>query len=117
MNSDPRNPVIGVRSFGADPALVARHTRRRTSTGLQSAGVGACAKHFPGHGDTAVDSHLGLPTVDVGLDVLLARELVPFAAAVRAGDARGDDLARAAPGARRGPAGHPLARRAGTAAG
>ena len=84
VNSDPRNPVIGVRSFGADPALVARHTTAYVE-GLQSAGVGACAKHFPGHGDTAVDSHLGLPTVDVGLDVLLARELVPFAAAVRAG--------------------------------
>jgi beta-N-acetylhexosaminidase len=84
VNSNPRNPVIGVRSFGADPALVARHTTAYVD-GLQSAGVGACAKHFPGHGDTAVDSHLGLPTVDVGLDVLLARELVPFAAAVRAG--------------------------------
>ena len=84
VNSDPRNPVIGVRSFGADAALVARHTTAYVE-GLQSAGVGACAKHFPGHGDTAVDSHLGLPTVDAGLDVLLARELVPFAAAVRAG--------------------------------
>ena len=63
---------------------MARHTTAYVE-GLQSAGVGACAKHFPGHGDTAVDSHLGLPTVDVGLDVLLARELVPFAAAVRAG--------------------------------
>jgi beta-N-acetylhexosaminidase len=84
VNSDPRNPVIGVRSFGADASLVARHTTAYVD-GLQSAGVGACAKHFPGHGDTAVDSHLGLPTVDVGLDVLLARELVPFAAAVQAG--------------------------------
>lgn len=84
VNSDPRNPVIGVRSFGHDPALVARHTTAFVD-GLQSAGVGACAKHFPGHGDTAVDSHLGLPTVAVGLDVLLVRELVPFAAAVRAG--------------------------------
>ncbi len=84
VNSDPRNPVIGVRSFGSDPGLVARHTTAYVD-GLQSAGVGACAKHFPGHGDTAVDSHLGLPTVDVGLDVLLARELVPFAAAVQAG--------------------------------
>jgi beta-N-acetylhexosaminidase len=84
VNSNPRNPVIGVRSFGADAELVARHTAAYVG-GLQSAGVGACAKHFPGHGDTAVDSHLGLPTVDVGLDVLMARELVPFAAAVRAG--------------------------------
>ena len=49
VNSDPANPVIGVRSFGADPALVARHTAAFV-TGLQSAGVAACAKHFPGHG-------------------------------------------------------------------
>ena len=84
VNSNPDNPVIGVRSFGASPALVARHTHAWVD-GLQSAGVGACAKHFPGHGDTAVDSHLGLPTVGVPLDVLRARELVPFAAAVAAG--------------------------------
>jgi beta-N-acetylhexosaminidase len=84
VNSNPRNPVIGVRSFGADPDLVARHTTAYVA-GLQSAGVGACVKHFPGHGDTAVDSHLGLPTVDATLATLRARELVPFAAAVRAG--------------------------------
>ncbi len=58
VNSDPDNPVIGVRSFGADPALVARHVAAFTS-GLQEAGVAACAKHFPGHGATAVDSHAG----------------------------------------------------------
>ena len=84
VNSNPDNPVIGVRSFGAVPELVARHTTAFVS-GLQSAGVGACAKHFPGHGDTAVDSHLGLPTVDASLEVLRARELVPFAAAVASG--------------------------------
>jgi beta-N-acetylhexosaminidase len=83
VNSNPDNPVIGVRSFGASPDLVARHTHAWVD-GLQSAGVGACVKHFPGHGDTAVDSHLGLPTVDVPLEVLRARELVPFAAAVEA---------------------------------
>jgi beta-N-acetylhexosaminidase len=77
--SDPRNPVIGVRSFGPDPDLVARHARAFAS-GLRAGGVGACAKHFPGHGDTAVDSHLALPVVDVPLEVLRARELVPFAA-------------------------------------
>ncbi|RJK94801.1 glycoside hydrolase family 3 N-terminal domain-containing protein [Vallicoccus soli] len=86
VNSDPRNPVIGVRSFGADPDLVARHTAAWVE-GLQATGVAACAKHFPGHGDTALDSHLDLPTVAVGLDVLERRELVPFAAAVRAGAA------------------------------
>ncbi|HEX7189188.1 MAG TPA: glycoside hydrolase family 3 N-terminal domain-containing protein [Actinomycetes bacterium] len=84
VNSNPANPVIGVRSFGADPALVARHTRAWVA-GLQSAGVAACAKHFPGHGDTSVDSHLGLPRVDAPLDVLRARELVPFVAAVESG--------------------------------
>jgi beta-N-acetylhexosaminidase len=84
INSNPANPVIGVRSFGADPALVARHTVAYVE-GLQAAGVAACAKHFPGHGDTAVDSHLALPTVDVSPDLLRARELVPFAAAVSAG--------------------------------
>ena len=84
VNSNPDNPVIGVRSFGAEPARVARHTRAWV-TGLQSAGVAACVKHFPGHGDTAVDSHLGLPTVDAPLEVLRGRELVPFSAAVEAG--------------------------------
>ncbi|MEU3978483.1 glycoside hydrolase family 3 protein [Streptomyces sp. NPDC026672] len=84
VNSDPANPVIGVRSFGADPDLVARHTAAYV-TGLQSAGVAACAKHFPGHGDTAVDSHLALPRIDVPVDVLRARELAPFRAAVAAG--------------------------------
>lgn len=84
VNSNPSNPVIGVRSFGADPLLVARHTAAYV-TGLQGAGVAACVKHFPGHGDTAVDSHLGLPTVDASLDVLRQRELVPFVAAVSAG--------------------------------
>jgi beta-N-acetylhexosaminidase len=84
INSDPDNPVIGVRSFGADPALVARHVAAFTS-GLQEAGVAACAKHFPGHGATAVDSHLALPTVAATADVLRDRELVPFRAAIAAG--------------------------------
>jgi beta-N-acetylhexosaminidase len=84
VNSDPRNPVIGVRSFGADPHLVARHTAAYVE-GLQAAGVAACTKHFPGHGDTSVDSHHDLPRIDVGLDTLHARELVPFRAAVAAG--------------------------------
>ncbi len=66
VNSNPDNPVIGVRSFGADPGLVARHTVAYVR-GLQSAGVAACVKHFPGHGDTAVDSHLALPRIDADL--------------------------------------------------
>lgn len=83
VNSDPRNPVIGTRSFGADPALVARHTVAFVD-GLADAGVAACVKHFPGHGDTRTDSHHGLPTVPVSREVLEARELVPFREAVAA---------------------------------
>jgi beta-N-acetylhexosaminidase len=84
VNSDPGNPVIGVRSFGADPDLVARHTAAYVG-GLQSAGVAACVKHFPGHGDTAVDSHHALPRVGVDARTLRARELLPFEAALAAG--------------------------------
>ncbi|GAA3296593.1 glycoside hydrolase family 3 protein [Streptomyces cinereospinus] len=84
VNSDPDNPVIGVRSFGADPALVARHTAAYV-TGLQSAGVAACTKHFPGHGDTNVDSHHAMPRVDADASVLGERELAPFRAAITAG--------------------------------
>ncbi|MDQ6523725.1 glycoside hydrolase family 3 N-terminal domain-containing protein [Nocardioides sp. LHD-245] len=86
VNSNPDNPVIGTRSFGAEPALVARHVAAWVA-GLQAAGVAACVKHFPGHGDTAQDSHLTLPVLPVGLDVARSRELVPFAAAVAAGAA------------------------------
>lgn len=84
VNSDPGNPVIGVRSFGADTELVARHTAAYV-TGLQSAGVAACTKHFPGHGDTAVDSHLAMPRIDADEPLLQARELAPFRAAIAAG--------------------------------
>jgi beta-N-acetylhexosaminidase len=84
VNSDPGNPVIGVRSFGADPELVARNTAAYVE-GLQSAGVAACVKHFPGHGDTATDSHHALPRIDAGLATLQSRELVPFRAALAAG--------------------------------
>jgi beta-N-acetylhexosaminidase len=84
VNSNPDNPVIGVRSFGASADLVARHTAAYV-TGLQSAGVAACTKHFPGHGDTAIDSHHALPRIDVDLPVLMSRELSPFRAAIAAG--------------------------------
>ncbi|MGO4749478.1 glycoside hydrolase family 3 N-terminal domain-containing protein, partial [Streptomyces sp. 2MCAF27] len=84
VNSNPDNPVIGVRAFGADPQLVARHTAAYIR-GLQGAGVAACTKHFPGHGDTAVDSHHAMPRIDADLDTLTARELIPFRAAVAAG--------------------------------
>jgi beta-N-acetylhexosaminidase len=86
INSNPTNPVIGVRSFGASAEAVARHTVAWVD-GLQGAGVAASVKHFPGHGDTATDSHLSLPVVDLSRDELQKRELVPFAAAIAAGTA------------------------------
>ena len=70
-NTDPANPVIGVRSFGADPELVARHTVAFVA-GLQGAGVAACVKHFPGHGGVDVDSHLDLPTLSAPLEYCAA---------------------------------------------
>jgi beta-N-acetylhexosaminidase len=84
VNTNPLNPVIGVRSYGGDPRLVAEHVAA-FADGLQAVGVAACAKHFPGHGDTSADSHRELPTLDLDLDDLRARELVPFRAAVDAG--------------------------------
>ena len=80
VNTNPENPVIGIRSFGSDGELVARHVAAFVR-GLQSSGVAACAKHFPGHGDTALDSHLALPVVDE----LDEAALDPFRAAIEAG--------------------------------
>ncbi|MGS2590328.1 glycoside hydrolase family 3 protein [Streptomyces hebeiensis] len=84
VNSNRDNPVIGVRSFGADPELVARHTAAYVG-GLQSAGVAACTKHFPGHGDTATDSHHAVPRIDVDPATVHARDLRPFRSAIEAG--------------------------------
>jgi beta-N-acetylhexosaminidase len=84
INSNPNNPVIGVRSFGTDPVLVARHSAAWVR-GLERTGTATSAKHFPGHGDTAADSHLALPVIDLPLDELRRRELVPFVAAIAAG--------------------------------
>ncbi len=84
VNTNADNPVIGVRSFGADPELVARHSAAWVR-GVQSAGVAASAKHFPGHGDTATDSHLAMPVVDASPELLRGRELAPFRAAIAAG--------------------------------
>ncbi|WP_392668195.1 glycoside hydrolase family 3 N-terminal domain-containing protein [Streptomyces sp. LN785] len=84
VNSNPDNPVIGVRSFGADPGLVARHTAAWVR-GMHDAGVAACAKHFPGHGDTDKDSHLDLPTVTMDADRIAELALPPFRAALAAG--------------------------------
>ena len=80
VNTNPDNPVIGVRSFGSDPALVARHVAAFVR-GTQAQGVVACAKHFPGHGDTAVDSHLALPVASGDWEAALE----PFRAAIAAG--------------------------------
>jgi beta-N-acetylhexosaminidase len=84
VNNNPDNPVINTRSYGEDPATVAEFTRAFIE-GAQGAGAMACAKHFPGHGDTATDSHIGLPMVDVGRGRLERLELVPFRAAIAAG--------------------------------
>ena len=77
--SEPANPVIGVRSFGADPELVLRHGRA-FSAGLRSAGIACCGKHYPGHGSTRVDSHADLPRLRVSEQVLTERDEAPFLA-------------------------------------
>ena len=82
--ADPRNPSVGVRAFSSDPAEVAR-LGGATVLGIQSAGVAATAKHFPGHGRTAVDPHHALPVVTGGLEALRRTDLPPFRAAIDAG--------------------------------
>ncbi len=84
VNTAADNPVIGTRAFGADTALVARHAAAAVA-GLQSAGVAACAKHFPGHGSTTLDSHHVIPTIEGPLSLLRSRDLPPFEAAIKAG--------------------------------
>ncbi|MFF3498281.1 glycoside hydrolase family 3 protein [Streptomyces sp. NPDC003247] len=84
VNVDPANPVIGVRSFGADPEVVAALTAAEID-GYRSAGVAATAKHFPGHGDTAVDSHYGFPVITHSRRTWEELDAVPFRAAIAAG--------------------------------
>ena len=84
VNNNAANPVINVRSYGEDPAAVARFAAAFTE-GAQAAGAIATAKHFPGHGDTAVDSHRGLPEINIGRERLSTIEFVPFQASVNAG--------------------------------
>ncbi len=84
VNNNPANPVIGVRSFGEDPRLVARLGAAMVK-GYRAAGIISCLKHFPGHGDTAIDSHLGLPTIPYALERLESLELVPFRRGIEAG--------------------------------
>ncbi len=83
VNTSPRNPVIGVRSFGDRPARVGEHVAAAIR-GLHASGVKAAAKHFPGHGDSLVDSHIDLPVIEHSLERLRAIDLVPFAAAIAA---------------------------------
>jgi beta-N-acetylhexosaminidase len=84
VNNNPRNPVINIRSFGEDPARVGALASAWTR-GLHEGGMLATLKHFPGHGDTSVDSHLGLPLIEHPRDRLEAIELAPFRAAIGSG--------------------------------
>lgn len=84
VNNNPKNPVIGVRSFGDDPAAVAAFGVSSAKP-YEGSGILCCGKHFPGHGDTAVDSHLGIPRVDKTEEELEQLELIPFRAAAEAG--------------------------------
>lgn len=83
VNSNPHNPIIHMRSFGEDPEEVAQRAVL-VIQGMQSRGILTCAKHFPGHGDTAVDSHLELPLVTRSCKQLKEVEQIPFAAAIEA---------------------------------
>lgn len=83
VNNNPANPVIGVRSFGEDPHQVARLASAEIR-GYQSAGIATCIKHFPGHGDTATDSHLAMPTIPYEMERLERVELVPFKSGIAA---------------------------------
>ncbi|HIT33946.1 MAG TPA: glycoside hydrolase family 3 protein [Candidatus Faecousia intestinigallinarum] len=84
VNNNPQNPVIGIRSFGDDPEQVAR-LGAASANAYRDSGVLCCGKHFPGHGDTAVDSHLGIPRLDKTLEALERLELIPFRQAVENG--------------------------------
>src|SRR5579871_3149457 len=84
VNNNPANPVIGVRSFGEDPQQVARLTAAAVR-GYRAAGVVSSLKHFPGHGDTATDSHRALPVIPHTMERLNAVELVPFKSGIAAG--------------------------------
>jgi len=83
VNNNPDNPIIGVRSFGEDPLLVTK-LGKAFIEGMQAEGVIACAKHFPGHGDTSIDSHLNLPIIKCGRERLEKVELYPFKQAIKA---------------------------------
>ncbi|SFT49251.1 beta-glucosidase [Lishizhenia tianjinensis] len=77
INSNPNNPVIGFRSFGEQATTVSK-LGYAFATGMESAGVMSCLKHFPGHGDTDVDSHKGLPTITHSKDEIMLSDIMPF---------------------------------------
>jgi beta-N-acetylhexosaminidase len=84
VNSNPANPIISTRSFGTTPDVVSRHGVAFVE-GVREAGIAACPKHFPGHGDVSVDSHLDLPRVDRSIAEVTEVELAPFKATIAAG--------------------------------
>src|SRR5436190_18435868 len=84
VNNNPANPVIGIRSFGEDASLVARLGTAMVK-GYRAAGIVSCLKHFPGHGDTTIDSHLSLPVIPYTFERLEALELIPFRSGMEAG--------------------------------
>ena len=84
VNNNPRNPVIGIRSFGDSPETVSAFGIASAQP-YENSGILCCGKHFPGHGDTAVDSHLGIPQVDKTEEELEQLELIPFRRAIAAG--------------------------------
>ncbi|NJO86425.1 MAG: beta-N-acetylhexosaminidase, partial [Synechococcaceae cyanobacterium RM1_1_27] len=84
VNSNPANPIIGIRSFGSDPALVSQ-LGVATLQGYQQSGIIPCPKHFPGHGDTDLDSHFGLPTIQRSVTQLQTVDWIPFQQTIQAG--------------------------------
>lgn len=77
LNTNPENPIIGVRSFGDDPAIVSDHSIAAVK-GLEDAGLLTCAKHFPGHGSSGRDSHIELPTIDRSMEEMLESDIIPY---------------------------------------
>lgn len=84
INNNPENPVINVRSFSENASLVGK-LGAAMIRGMQTQNISACAKHFPGHGDTVVDSHFGLPSIDKTYEEIKNRELIPFKSAIESG--------------------------------
>ena len=84
INTNPQNPIISTRAFGENPEIVSDLGSEMIKS-IQNAGLMACGKQFPGHGDTGIDSHIGLPKIDRSLEELEARELTPFRSAIREG--------------------------------